>query len=388
MTGRGAVLLAAICGLLVGACRAAPPDGAEEDAAVLAGATASSTAPSSAARSSTTASSAISNSRTDGSRSVLQVPSEQASETTGTATDTAAAADNASSPSTATSTSSSTSALSPTPTTSPTPTLSPTPTTSPTSRLPTTSPTSTAATTTAAPTTITTTTTGPPRTTAGPPADGDYFATMPVGSALPSDSACAARVNARSSGREVRAENGEANQRVEDPSVDIDGADGSWNSANASRVTGNFTGTTEDILRWGACKWGFDEDITRARAVAESSWSINTEGDRTDRTDACATMGLSAPCNQSYGLLQVKGSVHEGTYPASKRATAFGVDYAMAWLRACYDGAMGWLGSAYGAGDEWGCIGAWFSGLWYDGGANNYVGEVRSILNARTWERY
>ncbi|MEM7323278.1 MAG: hypothetical protein AAF531_09340 [Actinomycetota bacterium] len=380
MTGRGAVLLAAICGLLVGACRAAPPDGAEEDAAVLAGATASSTAPSSAARSSTTASSAISNSRTDGSRSVLQVPSEQASETTGTATDTAAAADNASSPSTATSTTTSTS--------SSTSALSPTPTTSLTSRLPTTSPTSTAATTTAAPTTITTTTTGPPRTTAGPPADGDYFATMPVGSALPSDSACAARVNARSSGREVRAENGEANQRVEDPSVDIDGADGFWNSANASRVTGNFTGTTEDILRWGACKWGFDEDITRARAVAESSWSINTEGDRTDRTDACGTMGLSAPCNQSYGLLQVKGSVHEGTYPASKRATAFGVDYAMAWLRACYDGAMGWLGSTYGAGDEWGCIGAWFSGLWYDGGANNYVGEVRSILNARTWERY
>lgn len=225
-------------------------------------------------------------------------------------------------------------------------------------------------------------------TTASTSGAGEYFATVAVGTALPSGSDCAAMVNARSTGQEVRSENAAANQRTVNLSVSVDGADGAWNSANSLRVTGNFTGTTEDILRWGACKWGFDEDVTRARAVTESSWSINTEGDRTESAGLCQTMGLNPPCNQSYGLLQVKGSVHEGTYPASKQATAFGVDYAMAWLRACYDGAMGWLGPDYSAGDEWGCVGAWFSGLWKDGGATDYIGVVRGHLNGRTWEQY
>jgi len=47
----------------------------------------------------------------------------------------------------------------------------------------------------------------------------------------------------------------------------------------ARRIDGNFTGTTDEIIRWGACKWGFDEDIVRAVAVNESYWRQSQLGD-------------------------------------------------------------------------------------------------------------
>lgn len=223
------------------------------------------------------------------------------------------------------------------------------------------------------------------------------FVTLGPGAALPSGDQCAAWVRASGSDREHRPDNAGANGTVPSSAVtnglNIDGADSSRNQALAGRIDGNFTGTTDQILRWGACKWGFDENITRARAVVESSWRMSTTGDRTDDGELCRRIGLSAPCPQSYGLLQVKGTVHGRTYPTTAKATAFGVDYAMAWLRACYEGGFGWLsgtgnGPAYSSGDEWGCVGAWFSGNWWDQGANDYVGKVRYALDQRAWESY
>ena len=41
------------------------------------------------------------------------------------------------------------------------------------------------------------------------------------------------------------------------------GSDPRANTEIAARVTGNFTGTTDMILQWAACKWGIDEDIVR-----------------------------------------------------------------------------------------------------------------------------
>jgi hypothetical protein len=216
----------------------------------------------------------------------------------------------------------------------------------------------------------------------------DYFAVREPGSALPSEQSCAEKTLAVPSG-EVRPENEAANGTVVEVSVRVDGAGEAWNERHASRVTGNFTGTTDQILRWGSCKWGFDEEITRARAVTESSWRVSTEGDVTDDANACALLGRGAPCPQSFGLLQVKGTVHEGTYPASTASSAFGVDYAMAWLRACFEGEFTWFESAsYAAGDEWGCVGAWFSGRWWDQSAIDYVGEVRFHLAERSWTAY
>lgn len=212
------------------------------------------------------------------------------------------------------------------------------------------------------------------------------FRTLPPGSRLPSAADCAAAV--RRSSWEPRPQNAAANQTKGSSGAKIDGANGPFNARYASRIDGDFVGTTDEIIQWGACKWGFDEDLTRARAIQESYWQQSQLGDKTDSRAACATIGQTAPCWQSYGLLQVKGTVHEETYPLAKDSTAYNVDYALAWLRACYEGAFGhWLDNGYGAGDEWGCVGTWFSGNWYDSGARRYIEGVRQHLAQREWKR-
>jgi hypothetical protein len=217
----------------------------------------------------------------------------------------------------------------------------------------------------------------------GPGASYGYFATLPPGAALPND--CASRVPATA---ERRPENDVANHTIGITGVHVDGASAGFMSRLGHRVDGSFTGTTDEILQWGACKWGLDEDIQRARAVTESSWRQSQLGDYTTSASVCALIGKSAPCYQSYGLFQVKGTVHEGTYPTSELSTPFNVDYALAWQRACWEGDFTWLGGAYRAGDIWGCVGAWYSGGWYDAGAQGYINTVQTHLANRTWESY
>jgi hypothetical protein len=219
---------------------------------------------------------------------------------------------------------------------------------------------------------------------AGDQAGEGYFPTLQPGSALPSGAACADRV--RRSSWEPRPDNREANQTRGTRGVRVDGADHELDGEIARRIDGDFTGTTDEILQWGACKWGFDENITRARAVRESSWRQAKQSDDTNLPRLCAVIGKGAPCPQSYGILQVKGTVHNGTYPLAERSTAFNVDYALGWLRACYEGAFShWLGYSYRAGDEWGCVGAWYSGQWYDDGAKKYIEKVKRILEQQVW---
>ena len=61
---------------------------------------------------------------------------------------------------------------------------------------------------------------------------------------------------------------------------------GSWpatsrrrTSSSLPRINGDFTGTTAEILRWAACKWGIDQDIVFAQAAVESWWRQTTLGD-------------------------------------------------------------------------------------------------------------
>lgn len=215
-------------------------------------------------------------------------------------------------------------------------------------------------------------------------AEPHYFSTLSPGADLPSD--CAQRI--RRSSWEPRPLNYEANHTRGRGGVTIDGASAAFNRKFRGRVDGNFTGTTDEIIQWAACKWGFDEDITRARAVQESNWLQSKLGDRSDDVERCALIGKSAPCWQSYGILQVKGTIHEGTYPLAEQSTAFNADYALGWLRACYEGAFDhWLGDDYAQGDEWGCIGAWYSGEWYDDAAAGYISKVKARLAAFVWRR-
>jgi autotransporter family porin len=160
-----------------------------------------------------------------------------------------------------------------------------------------------------------------------------------------------------------------------------------------NQVTGDYTGTTDEILQWVACRWGIDVNIVRADAVVESDWIQSTEGDN------CGVAGEG-----SYGILQVKnqgcsGNWVNGGWPYTQDDTALDADYWGARLRACFDGAFyngsSWLydgqtiaqvisahGQAYAL---WGCIGAWYSGAWYDSGAQGYISAVQSDYQSQPW---
>ena len=190
---------------------------------------------------------------------------------------------------------------------------------------------------------------------------------------MPSGADCAARVRRTA---EIRPENATANTNR-------------GSSANANtrtdwtqfrRVDGNFTGTTDEIIQWAACKWGIDEDIVRAQVIKESYWYQSANGDN----------------GESWGLGQVRDTAHQSAFQYSVNArtsSAYNLDYTYASWRACYEGVYTWLNTVerngtYAAGDVWGCIGVWFSGRWYvnnDAYLNQTGDSVHWHYNNKTW---
>ena len=131
------------------------------------------------------------------------------------------------------------------------------------------------------------------------------------------------------------------------------------------------------------------------RLAVESNWIQSTEGD---------TCNPPVDDEGSFGILQVKnkdcsGSWVHGGWPYTQDDTALDADYWGARLRACFDGAFynggSWLyngqtiaqviaahGEDYAL---WGCIGSWFSGQWYDSGAQSYIAKVQSDYTSQPW---
>ena len=216
--------------------------------------------------------------------------------------------------------------------------------------------------------------------------------TLPPGSRLPSAETCATRVLGAGQPRlEDRPSNADENAaRYSGPDVLIDGA----NHLFQARVRGDFapagvTLTTREILLIGACKWGFDEQGVFGKAKVESNWfqargADYGYGDSHTDPAVCARIDKPAPCWTSYGIMQVKGTVHEGTYPWAERSTAFNVDYALGWQRACFEGGFdSWIGNAKG--DLEGCVGAWFSGKLRDSVAQGYIAKWNQVMSAKPW---
>ena len=239
-------------------------------------------------------------------------------------------------------------------------------------------------TTTTAPSTTTTT---PSTTTTTVSSGTSHFSTLPPGSALPSDAVCASEVRPAP---EVRPANATFNQTR-----------GIGGNSLYPRVTGNYVGTTDEIIQWAACKWGIDEDIVRAQAAKESYWFQRATGDFTTDTTNCApghqtlgADGVAGRCPESIGLLQVRYPYHMTAFATDNDATvstAYNLDYAYAGWRSCYEGNDTWLNNAnpprpYVAGDVWGCVGVWYSGAWYSSAADGYIAAVQSYLSQRVWE--
>ena len=222
------------------------------------------------------------------------------------------------------------------------------------------------------------------------------FKTLPPGTRLPSGAQCAKWVLARPS-RENKGVNKRFNRTTGQhvgssffPAGDTAAA----NRRLAPRINGNFTGTTKEILRWAACKWGINQNIVFAQAAVESWWRQTTKGDfGTDRS-ACPPghrkLNAQGECAQSYGILQNRYPFETASWPGIGRSTAMNADTAYAIWRSCYDGYETWLnnvprGSQYHKGDAWGCVGRWFAGRWHTAPAQQYISKVKLYMRERIW---
>jgi hypothetical protein len=199
-----------------------------------------------------------------------------------------------------------------------------------------------------------------------------------------------------------------------------------WDRWLLQRVTGHFTGTTDEIIQWAACKWGISDNVLRAVAVRESSWyqydvygsgrcvlkyscgdlvATPTEATRVfcagisrRGRDYQADYGQGR-CPKTFGLVGVmsyeapswgrmRGN-QNGTFPYNRNSTAFAVEYLASQLRGCLEGWEYWLDHTgthtYTAGHLWGCVGAWYAGDWRSVAANRYAQRVREELSHHSW---
>jgi hypothetical protein len=185
---------------------------------------------------------------------------------------------------------------------------------------------------------------------------------------------------------EVRPSNTKANHTKASKVPDFSGNWGSNPAADQvlAKVKGDFAGTTDEIIQWAACKWGLSADVVRAQAFVESTWDQQAVAGKRDDPAVCPT-GLQPPCPTAFGLMQLRSISQPGTYPLSVTSTAFNVDYALAFQRACLDG-VSWIG-AQTKGDVWGCIGLYKSGKWHDADAETYIGKVKDAVATHSWRK-
>jgi hypothetical protein len=221
-----------------------------------------------------------------------------------------------------------------------------------------------------------------------------YFHTLPPGAKLPSGAQCAKWVLPRPV-KENKGVNAKYNQTTgQHVGRDFFTNEPQANKLIAARITGDFTGTTEEILRWAACKWGIDQDMVFAQAAVESWWRQTTEGDW--ETSGCppghglGVDGKPGQCPQSWGILQNRYPYETSTWPGIMTSTAMNADTAYGIWRACFDGYQHWLNSVphvgtYKAGNAWACVGRWYAGRWRTPPAEQYIAKVRQYLNEKIW---
>jgi hypothetical protein len=267
----------------------------------------------------------------------------------------------------------------------------------------------------------------PATTNSSPPSSAGYFTLQPVGawSSLPTDAGCSGQVHR--STWEPRPDNTKRNHIMPDPTaVHASFAArpvglAKFDNWVLPRVDGQFTGTTDEIFQWAACKWGVSDNMLRAIAVRESTWyeylsypsgrCVSNYGCGDFITNATADTlvycnGLAkyghdyqldygaGLCPETFSIFGIKSwqapswgqmpDNQNGTYPFNRTSTAFAADYIGGHLRGCYEGWISWLGGGV-SGDIWGCVGSWYSGSWHDQAGNDYVTRVQGELSNLTW---
>lgn len=242
-------------------------------------------------------------------------------------------------------------------------------------------------------------------TPASTPTPSGYFGTLPPNAALPSEVSCSSALLSQPSSEGIPANISYNHTTPTAAELSTFHALPLWQgealTADFARVDGDFTATTDQIIRWAACKWGLDENALRAEAWYETNWIESSRGDK--RTDAtqCQTPNWNGwdgtECWQSYGMFQAKVFDYN-IWPEGRDSTAFNSDFRAAYLRACMNGDMPYLSRAgtpvpgyptYPSVDPnymfWGCMGEWASGAWFDVGATEYITFVRRTKLAAPW---
>jgi hypothetical protein len=269
-----------------------------------------------------------------------------------------------------------------------------------------------------------------------PPLTGYFPALLPPGNVttLPTGTHCAEAVH-RSSW-EPRPDNYKRNHVLVDPAAvhkafSIRPRSGSrtydprWDSWLLQRVDGQFTGTTDEIIQWAACKWGLPDNYLRAEAYIESTWfqgetypsgrclqnfgcgdlfKVEPYSARKLYCDGLAAAGQhdyqadygNGYCPKTFSIVGVMSwwnpdwgfnwaGNQNGTFPFTRNSTAMALDYMASQIRGCYEGWQWELGRKYRAADLWGCAGAWYSGSWHDTAADGYAARVQASERTRPW---
>lgn len=245
-----------------------------------------------------------------------------------------------------------------------------------------------------------------------------HFSTLSSSASLPSDGTCASEISWEP--EMVSSNSGTNNTKPSQGQLDGYRANGYAASVYGgswaySRVDGQYTGNTDMIFRWAACKWGIDESVVRAQATVEDwSWDQpQSGGDKRTSYSECVNGGFTelwdyqcpSCCYQSWSIFQTKAINNWQTWPMLVNSTAFAADFHFASMRACMDGDLaGYFSGRSGnnghtySGDiaggnlntiMWGCIGFHYSGDWYDGSSSSgaiwYIGQVQNALSQKTW---
>jgi hypothetical protein len=208
-----------------------------------------------------------------------------------------------------------------------------------------------------------------------------------------------------------------------------------WNSWLLPRVDGQFTGTTDEIIQWAACKWGIADNILRAQAVEESTWYQYLHfsdgqcywtrgcGDAFSKPTSASTTycnglarfghdyqkdtnsrygaypwnaPMSGMCPKTFSIIGIMSwddpaweapnppwpGDQNGTFPFNRNSTAFALDYEASYLRGCDEGWISWLPSR---GNIWGCVGSWYSGDWLSTAASGYISRVKNDITNHIW---
>jgi hypothetical protein len=89
-------------------------------------------------------------------------------------------------------------------------------------------------------------------------------------------------------------------------------------------VDGQYTGTTDQIMQWGTCKWGLDPDVARANAVSETNWNQGSVGDHCGSTPN-GSFGIRQLMNGCNGSLRRGGYAEPTTRPRSTSTTGLAI---------------------------------------------------------------